>query len=903
MIGTDVVVRHRQDMTALRAARTSVTSWPALRGCPNATGPAARAAHRIPRYRERWMTLTDRSNTPSDDGSTTKLAVMSDVGAPPLTVWLGSAMYTFPADRDVVVGRDRDCDICLHDGNPEDLTLISRTHAILRFDGSKWVAVDKSQNGVYVAGSRAGLLPIHDRQIITLGSPHGPRLTFRVAASASSSEPRNPRTLERIPDRSRADSPGTRRSRPVAPPPSTRTQTRPPARPPRPQPGPSQPKLAGRVGDSMRLLIPPRLASPRGSATVGRAKTNTVVVNDDLASRVHAVLVSSPAGLEIRDNNSSNGTFVNGARITRAMLRDGDIVTIGNTDLMAAGQTLVPRAAPARTSGLTAHRLALTIDGHPLLEDVSFTAKPGTLTAVIGPSGAGKSTLVKLIGGATPPSAGVVTFDGHDVHAEYASMRSRIGMVPQDDVVHRQLTVEQALNYAAELRLPSDTSAKDRGQVVKRVLNELELTPHKKTRVDKLSGGQRKRASVAMELLTGPSLLILDEPTSGLDPALDRQVMTMLRRLADAGRVVIVVTHSLTYVDVCDQILLLAPGGKTAFADPPAEIGPALGTTDWADIFARVSTDPDGVHQAFLTRHPPAPRRSPTAGAAPLCTSPRTSRRHQVFTLVRRQTRLIAADRGYFAFLALLPFVLGVLSLAVPGNTGLGYADPRGPVPDEPNSMLILLNLGAVFMGTALTIRDLVGERLIFRRERAVGLSASAYLTAKLLVYSFAAAIQTGILIVIVAVGRGMPTRGAVLLGHGTFPATAELYVTLALTAIVSALVGLALSSLARSTEQILPMLVVTIMASMVLAGGLIQVTGRIGLDQISWLLPGRWGFAASASTVDLRNIEAAMPADRLWVHARRPWLLDMGMLLLLAVVFTGFVRFRLRLRVRAHAR
>jgi ABC transport system ATP-binding/permease protein len=849
------------------------------------------------------MTPTGRSST-YDEVSTTKLALMSGVGAPPLTVWLGSAMYTFPADRDVIVGRDRNCDIWLHDGNPEDLTLISRTHAILRFDGSKWVAVDKSQNGVYVGGSRDTLVPIHDGQSIMLGSPHGPQLKFRVAESASAAEPRNPRTLNRIPDGRWTDSQEASQSRPVAPPSRTRTHTRPPARPSAPQPRPRPPDLTGRVSDTMRLLIPPRLASPRGSATVGRAKTNQVVVNDDLASRVHAVLVSSSAGLEIRDNNSSNGTFVNGAPITRAMLRDGDIVTIGNTDLVATGQTLVPRAAPARTSGLNAHGLALTIDGHPLLEDVSFTAKPGTLTAVIGPSGAGKSTLVKLISGATPPSAGVVTFDGHDVHAEYASMRSRIGMVPQDDVVHRQLTVEQALNYAAELRLPSDTSAKDRRQVVKRVLDELELTPRKKTRVDKLSGGQRKRASVAMELLTGPSLLILDEPTSGLDPALDRQVMAMLRRLADAGRVVIVVTHSLTYVDICDQILLLAPGGKTAFADPPAEIGPAMGTTDWADIFAHVSTDPGAVHRAFLSRHPPAPRRtSPTTRAAPLGKPPQTNRWRQVYTLARRQTRLITADRGYFAFLAVLPFVLGVLSLAVPGNTGFGYDDPRGAVPDEPNSILVLLNLAAVFTGTALTIRDLVGERLIFRREQAVGMSASAYLTAKVVVYSVAALIQTGIVTAIVAVGKGMPTRGAVLFGTGTLPAAAELYVTLAVTAIVSAMVGLALSSLARSSEQILPMLVVTIMASMVLAGGMIQVTGRLALDQISWLLPARWGFAASASTVDLRNIQAAMPTDPLWVHAPRPWLLDMGMLILLAVVVTGFVRLRLRLRVHAQSR
>ena len=841
-------------------------------------------AYSLPGYRKQWMAPTDRSRTPSRGGHTTKLAAASGVGVPPLTVWVGSAMYTYPVDRDVIVGRDHSCDIGFHDIDPDDLTLISRVHAILRFDNSKWVVVDKSQNGIYVGGARATLVPIHDRMTITLGSPRGPQLTFRVATSAP---PSRPRTADEPP----GTSPKTTAFRPAGPPPPRRTQTRPRLRPPGPQTHPSRP---------LPRPAPPRTAGPRDTTTVGRAKTNTIVVDDALASRVHAVLETSAAGLEIRDNNSSNGTFVNGTLITRAaMLQHGDVVTIGNTDLLATGSTLVPQPAALRTSGLTAHGLALTIDGRQLLKDVSFTAKPGTLTAVIGPSGAGKSTLVKLIGGALPRSAGVVAFDGHDVHAEYASMRSRIGVVPQDDVVHRQLTVEQALSYAAELRLPPDTSIEDRRQVVERVLDELELTPHKKTRVDKLSGGQRKRASVAMELLTGPSLLILDEPTSGLDPALDRQVMTMLRRLADAGRVVIVVTHSLTYVSMCDQLLLLAPGGKTAFADPPSQIGAAMGSTDWADIFARVSTDPDGVHRAFRARHPAAPRRPPpTAGAAPLGKPPRTSRWRQVGTLARRQARLMTADRGYFAFLALLPFVLGVLSLAVPGSTGLGNANSTAP--EEPIDILILLNIGAVFMGTALTVRDLVGERMIFQRERAVGLSASAYLMAKVLVFSAAALIETAVMVVIMTIGKGAPSHGGVLLGHSVAAGVVELWLTLALTAITSAMLGLALSSLARSTEQVLPMLVVVIMISMVMAGGLIPVTGRLLLDQTSWLVPARWGFAAAASTVDLNNVEAGLPVDRLWRHVRGAWLLDMGMLVLLAVAFIGIVRFRLRLRARS---
>ena len=189
-------------------------------------------------------------------------------------------------------------------------------------------------------------------------------------------------------------------------------------------------------------------------------------------------------------------------------------------------------------------------------------------------------------------------------------------MVPQDDVVHRQLTVNQALGYAAELRLPPDTSKADRAKVVTQVLEELDLTKHADTRVDKLSGGQRKRASVALELLTGPSLLILDEPTSGLDPALDHQVMMMLRPLADAGRVVIVVTHMLSYLDICDQILLVAPGGKTAYSGPPDLIGDAMGTTNWAKIFTQVGADPDEANRRFREQSEaqkrPSPHRQPS---------------------------------------------------------------------------------------------------------------------------------------------------------------------------------------------------------------------------------------------------------------------------------------------------
>jgi ABC-type multidrug transport system ATPase subunit len=630
------------------------------------------------------------------------------------------------------------------------------------------------------------------------------------------------------------------------------------------------------------------------AAWIGRALNNDIVVHDVLASRHHAFLNPTPTGAEIRDANSSNGTFVNGVKVGSAALSDGDVVTIGNVDLVYQDGMLVRRQeAATRAGGLEVREVNFSIDGKNLLERISLVARPGTLTALIGGSGAGKTTLSRLIAGYATPSSGSVTFEGHDIHTEYASLRTRIGMVPQDDVVHRQLTVSQALGYAAELRLPPDTSKADRAQVVAQVLDELGLTEHADTRVDKLSGGQRKRASVALELLTGPSLLILDEPTSGLDPALDLQVMTMLRQLADAGRVVLVVTHSLTYLDVCDQVLLMAPGGKTAYLGPPGQIGGAMGTTNWAHIFAKVGADPDEANRRFLAENrPPPPTR--TEAPAELGVPPHTSKRHQFSTIARRQVRLVVSDRAYFLFLAVLPFVMGALSLTVPGSVGFGYADPVSESAGEAGMILTLLTMAAVFMGTALTIRDLIGERPIFRREQAVGLSSTAYLLAKVVVFCTFAVIQAAIATAIVVLGKGPPTRPAVLLGN----ATLELFAGVAATCVAAAMLGLLLSAVARSNEQIMPLLVVSLMMQMVLSGGMVPVTHRIFLDQLSWLVPSRWGYAAQGATVDLWTVSPGpqSPRDSHFEHTAAAWLFDMGMLAVLTVVYAALVRWRIRL-------
>ena len=242
---------------------------------------------------------------------------------------------------------------------------------------------------------------------------------------------------------------------------------------------------------------------------------------------------------------------------------------------------------------------------------------------------------------------------------------------------------------------------------------------------------------------------------------------------------------------------------------------------------------------------------------------------------------------------------MGVLSLSVPGMTGFGPPDKLSDAPNQPGQVLVLMNVGAIFMGTALTIRDLIGERAIFLREQAVGLSTTAYLLAKVCIYSVFAIVQSGIVTAITLIGVGPPKNGGLILGSSETAASIELFIGMAAATVCAATVGFALSALAKSNEQIMPLLVVAIMSQLVFSGGMIPVTGRIPLDQMSWVTPARWGFAATASTVGLTDLvkPPIVPDDALWKHTSGAWLLNMAMLAALSIFYLSFVRFKIRLK------
>jgi ABC-type multidrug transport system ATPase subunit len=510
-----------------------------------------------------------------------------------------------------------------------------------------------------------------------------------------------------------------------------------------------------------------------------------------------------------------------------------------------------PRPAPSLPDRpvLIARRLGLQVEpGRNLLSDVDLALGPNSLTAVIGPSGAGKSTLLHSLSGQVAPTIGGVWWLGHHLHDEYLDLRTQIGFVPQEEIQHPQLGVRQSLMFSARLRLPDSTSRSALARRVDEVIAQVGLQQEQSQRIgSQLSGGQKKRVSIATELLTAPPLLFLDEPTSGLDPGRDRTVMHQLRELADDGRVVVVATHSVLGLDLCDTVVVMARGGRLAYAGPPSELLDHFDCADYPEMFDLLET-PAQLPTTGLPTPSTSIGRHPGMRNGDLSADTRSTLR-QFATLVRRNLALLFSDRLHLTMLVAMPLVLAGLSRLVQGEDGLQLvADSKGVFHSmEANQRLTILVIAAALMGTAMSIRELVHERAIFRREYAVGLSPGAYYASKALVFGVVCFLQ-GILVTRLATW-GLPEqadRG--VLGWGWW----EIALPLGVFAAVMSFVGLWVSAQVRSTEQTTPWLVALVMAQIVLCGALIPVAGRAVIEEVTMLAPGRWAYAATASSVHL---------------------------------------------------
>jgi ABC transport system ATP-binding/permease protein len=633
---------------------------------------------------------------------------------------------------------------------------------------------------------------------------------------------------------------------------------------------------------------------------IGRATDNNVVLDDLLVSRHHAVLRRSGNQWELVDSNSANGTYVNGNRINRAIIGPDDMVGIGHTLLHLSGDRLVEHVDIGDVSYEASNLRVSTNKGKVLLANISFALPQRCFMAVVGPSGAGKSTLLGALTGFRPAGSGEVRYDNRDLYQNYAELRHRIGFVPQDDILHTPLTVRRALNYAARLRFPHDVSAKERKQRIDEVLNELGLAAHANQRIDSLSGGQRKRTSVALELLTKPSLLFLDEPTSGLDPGYEKSVMQTLRALADDGRSVVVVTHNTAQLNLCDRLLILAPGGRLAYFGPPQQALSYFGCSDFADLFNLLehdtTTDWTGryvaspIHGALTGPHAVLKAAKPaTRAAKPVA---QQSAFAQFTTLCRRYLAVIGADRQYSVTLLILPLLLSLFAHAVPGRAGLSLTKAIETKSTQPSQLLVLLIIGGALMGCAASIREIVKERAIYQREHGIGLSRGAYLASKVVVLTALTTLQGLILGFLGVVGLPPPDQAVVLPWPRVEVAVAVVAVT-----VVSMLIGLLISAIIGNADRGMPLLVLVVMAELVLCGGMFGVRGRIPLEQLAWLSPSRWAYAMAASTIDLNDLRrtAAGDEDPMWDYAASSWWIAVGACAVQAMVLVILLAVRLR--------
>lgn len=761
--------------------------------------------------------------------------------APQLVLETDTGSTVMSPSRHYCVGRDPDCDIAIDDAR------VSWHHAVLRAHAGHWTLVDEgSKNGTYAEGRRVQACIVGPGSVLRFGNPTtGPRAVVTACDHGSLAG-------------GGLDGPNA-----VMEPSSTGTF---------------------RVPTTVR----PR---PRRTVRIGRERGNDLVIDDDLGvSRHHAELRAQADGtFEIVDLGSHNGTFLNGRPVDHALVTEGDIVGIGRSVFCLIGDEL-REYVDAGAVSLDVQELTVSVDGgsKTLIAGISFPVGAKCLLAVVGPSGAGKSTLLNALTGLRPADHGNVLYDGRDLYREYAELRQRIGLVPQDDILHTQLPVRQALVYAAELRFPQDTAPAEREARVDEVIGELGLQERAEQPIHRLSGGQRKRVSVALELLTKPSLLFLDEPTSGLDPGMDRSVMAMLRGLADDGRTVIVVTHSVLSLKVCDRLLVLAPGGRTAYYGPPEDALGFFGFPDWPEAFEAFESD-GGRDWAGEYRRSPQHRRyiedsssrQPTQPATAGVSGPLPRRQTwtaQLGTLVRRYAAALKADRIFVAILIALPFVMGLLARALAGSR---------LTPASATRTLLILCVGAVLTGAANAVRELIKERVIYQRERAVGLSRSAYVTSKVIVLGTITVLQAVVLTLVALAGINLNAPG----GQGVFMAPLlEITLAVALLAFTAMMLGLLISALVNREEVTMPLLVLLAIVQVVFCGALLPLHGVLGM--VAWLVPSRWALAAMASTIDLARIDPTAAAP-LFHHTASTWLQNVAILIVFSAV-SGYAVTRL---------
>jgi ABC transport system ATP-binding/permease protein len=609
----------------------------------------------------------------------------------------------------------------------------------------------------------------------------------------------------------------------------------------------------------------------------GRDPRNDVVLDHPVVSRFHAALEWQAGTWLVKDLGSSNGTFVNERGMQHCLLQAGDVLHIGPYEFqLTPEETLVQRFEVGKLR-LDACGLKYQIGSLTLLDDITLSFLPEEFVTIVGVSGAGKSTLLNALSGFRPATKGGVFVNGHSLYQNYDVYRTDLGYVPQDDIIHLDLTVQQALDFAAKLRLPPDVSAPERRRQVHQVLIDLELLEQTKTLVKNLSGGQRKRVSIGVELLTKPSLFFLDEATSGLDPGTELQMMRLLRRMASQGRTVVLVTHTTKNLIMSDVVVFLAKGGRVAYVGPPKDALSYFGVEEFDEIYIKVEEEQSPEEwaaqyqqsryyqefvvqrQQWLTTKVTNPDREPEQ--IERIQPSNASSWRQFRLLLHRSLTILFQDRVSFFFLLAVAPILGLLDFVLWRRNMFDVTDGE---PSQTFTLMFISILIAVIVGSLTTMREVVKEAEIYRRERMIGLKILPYVFSKVWLSAVLAIYQSAIFLVTKAIAVDLP---------GGWQVGVAMYFTLFLATLGGMVMGLLVSALS-SSQNVAPLLTILFLVPQItFAGSFLPLStiGPVG-QTISQMTITRWTYEAM---VTLSGLGRDIANDPCWQQpdaVRKQW-------------------------------
>ena len=602
------------------------------------------------------------------------------------------------------------------------------------------------------------------------------------------------------------------------------------------------------TGESSMASIEPLSIQLVGERlSIGRATANDVTLDDPNVSRFHAELVRADGEVQLRDLASRNGTYLDGQAVEEQLLPPGAVVRIGPYRLIYDGERVLARDERALLR-LDAEKVGFAVKDKQILAETSLSIMPGELTAIIGESGAGKTTLLRLLAGVRGPTSGTVSLGGEPI----LGRTTDIAYAPQQEIVHTALSVEEALGYAARLRLPADTTPEEVEGRIEETLAELALEAHRHTRIGELSGGQRRRVGLAVELLPRPSLLCLDEPTTGLDPMLETQAMSLFRELATETRSVVLVTHATQNLGLCDRLVVMGRGGRLAFSGTPAQALEFFGVESFDKLYSALASRPAlEWSRRYRAKHVegaaalPTPESPVTAQPA----RPRAALRRQAAILTGRYLRTFGRDRRNVLIL-FGQVLLTALALIVLFQ-GDVFSRAAG-TPNDAATLLFLMVTMSIWFGLFDATRELIKDRDVFLRERAVGVRAGSYLLSKLGLLLVVSALQIGLLCALVFAAIPLHEEPATYAG---------LVACLLLTGLAAVSLGLLTSAFVTSESQAVSLVFVLLVPQLLFAGSFIPLARMTALAaDFANLIFAKWSFALAGTLIDMNQRIALDP-------------------------------------------